>query len=122
MLDPSPGPVGGCREQFVSGCFGQAWRQQDHRAQVQPAVRDGAEDRRETPRRAGGVNPLERRLLRIAQLVQAILIHRRIARWNESLAQVDFGDQGQHYRRGAAFPGGLCNPLANQWSVGETRV
>jgi hypothetical protein len=114
LLDLGFGLVLGGLQQRASGLLGEVGSQQDDGAQVQAAIGERREDRRESPGGSGGVDALVGRILGEPQLLQAEDKHRRETGRHVEAPGVDLGDVGEEGRGGGAFLDGELAEVPKQ--------
>jgi len=119
FLDLDLSPVCGFRDQVIGVLRREVGRQEPDRRQVKPALGQSPEESREAPCRSRRMDALCGRVVRKAQMLHAIGVHRRAARRYVELTRVDLGDMRQQGRRGQAVSGNQSRELAEKNGISE---
>ena len=113
-LDLEGGLELGSLEQLGGVLGSQMLGEQDHGGQAQPAVGQGVEDGGIVERRPRRADPLEGRVVRQVELVEAIGVHRVVTGGSEEAALLDLGDADDQLHGGGAFIGDERSQPAHQ--------
>ena len=118
-LDLLPGPARRRGDELFGVLRCKMWPQQEHAAQVQPALRHGIEDRRELASGGGGPGALAGDVLGHAVNTDAVRVHRRIPLGEVELACIEFAEIGQEIGRGDVVVNNPRREHADDFAIGE---